>query len=205
MIEQLSTKKDQPLNRRERQVQDRRNTIMAAALQLFESKGYLETSMEEIAETADVARGTLYNHFESKAEVLLALTDSVAMQWLAKGHKELAVSQSATNAIREVLSAAAEWFDKHPASAKAFCFAMREHIAKQNTAMPPRSLTPITFVKQAQEDGELTNELAPELLIHIFDSILKQHLIKVLNETKHVHFAKEARREVDVLLKKLAP
>ncbi len=75
MIEQLSTKKDQPLNRRERQVQDRRNTIMAAALQLFESKGYLETSMEEIAETADVARGTLYNHFESKAEVLLALTD----------------------------------------------------------------------------------------------------------------------------------
>ncbi len=127
------------------------------------------------------------------------------MQWLAKGHKELAVSHSASNAIREVLSAAAEWFDKHPASAKAFCFAMREHIAKQNTAMPPRSLTPITFVKQAQEDGELTNELAPELLIHIFDSILKQHLITVLNETKHVHFAKEARREIDVLLKKLAP
>lgn len=204
MIEQLS-KKDRPLNRRERQVQDRRNTILSAALQLFESKGYPDTSMEEIAETADVARGTLYNHFESKAEVLLALTDSATAQWLNKGHKELARSQSAISAIREVLNTSAEWFDKHPASARAFCFAMREHIAKQSPNVPPRSLTPLEFVIKAQEDRELTKKLEPHLIVHILDSVLRQHLIEVLTENKHTPFAKDARREVDFLLKRLEP
>lgn len=200
------SKTEQPLpNRRERQVQERRNTILTAALQLFESKGYLETSMEEIAETADVARGTLYNHFESKAEVLLALTNSVSTQWLAKGEKEFARSQSATKAIREVLGSSAEWFDKHPASATAFFYAMRELISKANSNSAPHSLTPLKFVIQAQEDGELTKELSADLLVLLIDAVLKQHLINLLTKEKHVHFAKEARREVDFLLTKLAP
>lgn len=204
MIEQLSNK-EKSLNRRERQVQDRRNNILSAALQLFEGKGYLETSMEEIAETADVARGTLYNHFESKAEVLLALTDSVSNQWIEKGERELGRTKSASQAIREVLGSSAEWFDKHPASAKAFFYAMREHMSKQNTSCPPRSLTPIALVLKAQEDGELTKDLSSELIVHIFDSVLKQQLFNIFTETKHIPFAKEARRQVDLLLKRLAP
>ena len=205
IIEHMSKIEQPTMNRRERQVQERRNTILSAALQLFENKGYLETSMEEIAETADVARGTLYNHFESKAEVLLALTNSVSTQWLAKGEKELALSHSAKNAIREVLGTAAEWFDKHPASARAFFYAMRELISKANECAAPHSLTPLPLVVQAQEDGELTKELAPELLVLIIDSVLKQHLINLLTKEKTGNFAKEARREVDFLLEKFAP
>lgn len=204
MVEQLS-KNERQLNRRERQVQERRNTILSAALQLFESKGYLDTSMEEIAETADVARGTLYNHFENKAEVLLALTDSVAQQWLAKGERELARTHSGTNAIREVLGSAAEWFDKHPASAKAFFYAMREHISKANSECAPHMLIPIQYIVKAQEDGELTSEFAPELLVLVIDSVLKQHLINMLTRNKHVPFAQQARQEVDALLRRLAP
>lgn len=204
MIEHVLSE-ERPMNRRERQVQDRRNNILSAALQLFESKGYLETSMEEIAETADVARGTLYNHFESKSEVLLALTDSVAGQWLGKANKEMARTQSATAAIRELMTTSADWFDKHPASAKAFFYAMREHIAKHNSNVPPRSLVPREFIIKAQEDGELTKELAPELLIHLIDSVLRHHLINLLTGAKRVQFAKDVRREVEFLLTKLAP
>lgn len=193
------------MNRRERQVQERRNDILSAALQLFESKGYLETSMEEIAETADVARGTLYNHFDSKADVLLALTESVAAQWLAKGHKELGRSHSPKAAIREVLGAAAEWFDKHPASAKAFFYAMREHLARHSEDMPKRTLVPREFVVMAQESGELTTDFEPDLLVLLIDTVLRHHLIALLGGKSKGHFAKDLRREVDLLMEKLAP
>lgn len=193
------------MNRRERQVQDRRNVILSAALQLFESKGYLETSMEEIAETADVARGTLYNHFESKADVLIALTDSVAGEWLAKGHEELARSGSATSAIREVLSTCASWFDKHPASAKSFFYAMREQITKQNAAIQPRNLTPLEFVIKAQQEGELTLELEAPLLVLMIDSVIKHHLTLLLMNSESQPFAELAKRDLDVVLKRLGP
>lgn len=199
------SKKKPTLNRRERQVQERRGEILSAALQLFESKGYLETSMEEIAETADVARGTLYNHFESKADVLLALTDSVAEQWLDKGRKTFGKTDSPTKAIKEVLTACAEWFDKHPSSAKAFFYAMRELISRHDSNCPPRSLVPREYVVQAQEEGEITSEFAPDLVVLLLDTVLRHHLIALLQGTKKGQFAKDVQREVSVLLKRLAP
>ena len=202
-----TNKKKPPLNRRERQVQERRAEILAAALQLFESKGYLETSMEEIAETADVARGTLYNHFESKADVLLALTDSVAEQWQERGRKAMSKTDSPSKAIKEVLTACAEWFDKHPSSAKAFFYAMRELITRHDGGIPkpPRSLVPREYVVRAQEEGEITKEFAPDLVVLLIDTVLKHHLIAILQDTKKGQFAKDVQREISLLLKRLAP
>ncbi len=59
--------------RRELQKQDRERRIIAAARRLFDRKGYADTAMEEIAERAGLAVGTLYNYFPSKDELLLAI------------------------------------------------------------------------------------------------------------------------------------
>jgi AcrR family transcriptional regulator len=47
--------------------------IRQAALSAFLEHGYLGTTMEEIAKRAQVARQTVYNLFESKAALLLAV------------------------------------------------------------------------------------------------------------------------------------
>jgi AcrR family transcriptional regulator len=52
---------------------DRERRIIAAARRLFDRKGYADTAMEEIADRAGVAVGTLYNYFPSKDELLLAI------------------------------------------------------------------------------------------------------------------------------------
>lgn len=44
----------------------KRAAILAAALAEFEARGYRETSMDRIAETARVSKRTVYNHFASK-------------------------------------------------------------------------------------------------------------------------------------------
>ena len=61
--------------RQERRKAQTRAKIAAAANELFAERGYAATSMDDIAERADVAMRTIYLHFESKAAVLLAYTD----------------------------------------------------------------------------------------------------------------------------------
>ena len=48
----------------------RRDQILMAALKLFGSKGYQNTSISDIAQRADLSKGLLYNYFESKEELL---------------------------------------------------------------------------------------------------------------------------------------
>jgi AcrR family transcriptional regulator len=66
--------------------EQRRAEILEAALRLFSSKGFHDTTMEEVANAAGVAKGTIYLYFQSKEHLLLALkrdfmqglTDAVA-------------------------------------------------------------------------------------------------------------------------------
>ncbi len=53
--------------------EQRRAEILEAALELFSSKGFHETTMEEVATAAGVAKGTVYLYFQSKEHLLLAL------------------------------------------------------------------------------------------------------------------------------------
>jgi AcrR family transcriptional regulator len=49
-----------------------RQRIYAAAIQLFREKGYGAATVEEIARSAGVAKGTLFNFFPAKGAILLA-------------------------------------------------------------------------------------------------------------------------------------
>ncbi len=60
------------MNRRERKKEETRINIIHCAVSLFKEKGFLETSMEEIAEKTDVSKGTLYNYFPNKESILIA-------------------------------------------------------------------------------------------------------------------------------------
>ncbi len=58
---------------REKQKADRRRRMISAASKLFADQGYEATSMEAIAELAEVSVGTVYNYYETKSEILLAI------------------------------------------------------------------------------------------------------------------------------------
>jgi TetR/AcrR family transcriptional regulator, cholesterol catabolism regulator len=70
------------LGRRERKKLEVVSRIREAALELFCEKGYEATTVEEIAERADVAKGTFFNHFPRKDALLLALAEETFTQML---------------------------------------------------------------------------------------------------------------------------
>lgn len=60
----------------------RRNQILEGAASVFVKKGFHKATTKEIARAAGVAEGTIYNYFENKRELLVAMVDLVAMQSL---------------------------------------------------------------------------------------------------------------------------
>ena len=61
-----------------RKKEETRSRILNAALDAFEAKGYAASTMEEIAERAGVAKGTLYNYFDGKEALLSGLAEEFA-------------------------------------------------------------------------------------------------------------------------------
>lgn len=59
-----------PLGRRERHKQQAKQRLYDCALELFAERGYEATTIDEIAEKADVARGTFFNHFQRKEDLV---------------------------------------------------------------------------------------------------------------------------------------
>jgi len=59
-------------DRRQRRSADIRERLFRASLDLFAQKGFAETTVEDITESADVGKGTFFNYFPSKDHILLA-------------------------------------------------------------------------------------------------------------------------------------
>ena len=57
--------------RREREKNKRRNSILKAAIQVYDEEGYHAITMEKIAETAELGRATLYLYFKTKDEIFI--------------------------------------------------------------------------------------------------------------------------------------
>ena len=55
----------------------RRKRILEAATHLFQDRGYVDTTITDIADKADVGVGTIYNYFSSKNEILLNIVADI--------------------------------------------------------------------------------------------------------------------------------
>jgi AcrR family transcriptional regulator len=59
--------------RREREKEQRRNDIVDAAERVFFSKGWQAATMDDVAESAELSKATLYLYFKSKEEIYAAI------------------------------------------------------------------------------------------------------------------------------------
>jgi len=59
--------------RKEREKQQRREEIIQAAEKVFFTKGFDKSTMDDIAESAELSKGTLYLYFKSKEDLHMAV------------------------------------------------------------------------------------------------------------------------------------
>jgi AcrR family transcriptional regulator len=84
---------DVPASLRAEQVAQTRAALVAAGRQLFGTKGFAATSVEDIARAARVTTGALYHHFPTKASVFEAVFEQV--------HAEMLVATAEASAAAE--------------------------------------------------------------------------------------------------------
>jgi len=70
---------------RERQKADRERRILRAAVTRFRTEGYRTVRIEDLAETAEVSVGTVYNYYKTKGEILIATVAMEVEEVLAEG------------------------------------------------------------------------------------------------------------------------
>lgn len=68
---------------------DTRKRIIDTADSLFYYKGYQSTGINQIIAEADVAKGSLYNHFKSKSELGQAYVENASNRWFEEVKQEI--------------------------------------------------------------------------------------------------------------------
>jgi len=101
----LSAVREQPSpGLRERKKAKTRAAIQAAALHLFERQGYQATTVDQIAEMAEVSQSTFFRYFPSKEDVvLLDRYDPLLLAALVAQPAELSPIAALRRTLRSVL------------------------------------------------------------------------------------------------------
>ncbi len=95
--------------RREREQKLRREMIIEAAQVLFEQKGFEKTTVEEIANEAELGKGTIYFYFRSKEEIYIAILEK-RLDFLEQKMKEaIANPKTAVDALYGLYDAFIEY------------------------------------------------------------------------------------------------
>ena len=127
------------LGRRERKKLETRDRVVDCAATLFTERGYDATTVEEIAECADVARATVFNYFGRKEDLVLG--------WFDRRRRELAGVLAAdpeegtgtAGRLRHALRTIARFFTHDPATGRAM---VRTWLGAGGPILRPSSETP---------------------------------------------------------------
>jgi AcrR family transcriptional regulator len=114
--------------RREREREQRRNDIIDAAETVFFSNGLEAASMDDVAETAELSKGTLYLYFKSKEELYLAIHlrgHQILKSMFEKAVKSASTGLEKTRAIGRAYFA---YYEKYPDYFNAMLYYESRHI-----------------------------------------------------------------------------
>ena len=106
--------------RRKREEQARLASILMAAEGVFSKNGYYQTRMDDIADAAELGKGTLYYHFKNKDAIYLHLLERESTNILKEVKDRISERASFLQTLRETLSFYIEYFERNPNFLKMF-------------------------------------------------------------------------------------
>lgn len=162
------------LSRRERKKLETRQALLEAAWVLFRDKGFHDTTIEEITDRADVAKGTFFNYFPSKDGLLGELALWRFSQVREALEAERVAPESPVARITLLLRLLHEQLlDDWPLIQQAFAHRLGKPFASQDQTRRQVTSLLTELVKQAQERGEIRGDLEAEV---VTDLILVTHI-----------------------------
>ncbi|MFN3967089.1 MAG: TetR/AcrR family transcriptional regulator [Endomicrobiia bacterium] len=94
-------------------LEEKRNKIIQASINVFVKKGFFKTQMEDIAREAGVAKGTLYLYFKSKEELFASFFENIFEQAFSDIEKIKNMSASAIDKLKIIVKNQIEFCQKN--------------------------------------------------------------------------------------------
>jgi TetR/AcrR family transcriptional regulator, cholesterol catabolism regulator len=139
--------------RRERKKEETKRRIFEAAVKLFADKGFDATTIDDICAAADISKGTFFNYFPRKEEIIeyLAEENLEVLEEVAAPSKASAASR-----IRAIYDALAESYQASPELARTVIQASmnRRCGAAQGGAWQRFEELSMQVIRDGQERGE---------------------------------------------------
>ncbi len=92
------------------ETESKQERIIAAALKLFSQQGYHKTAVSEIADEAEVAKGTVYWYFDSKQDLFQGILLSGIKKLNQRIEEKVTADQLAEEKLEEIIKLVLEFF-----------------------------------------------------------------------------------------------
>lgn len=176
--EQAMSTSQQP-SLKERQRQERELLIMKAAGDLLVVRGYHETSLDDIAARVGISKGTIYLHFASKEDLVLALLKQGTESFMQALDSILSGSGSPSEKLGAIIDLAEVGLSDQRTRLMGALFQngevqtrMKEwhDIMRHSWEGPQRLLTEV--IEQGKADGDFDPALPTPLIISLLMSLM---------------------------------
>lgn len=150
-----------PLGRRERRKLEVRTRIYSVARALFAKQGFDRTTVDEIADVADVAPATFFNHFQSKQALLEIMTGEVFEFLHVMISEHLEGEGSSAEKLLAFVSYASEGISTNRGIARDVLLEFMRRDATPDGPHPylERVVAPfVSLIEQGQLAGEMRND-----------------------------------------------
>lgn len=144
-----------------------RERILSTAATLFAARGVDQVTLTDITDEADVSRGNLYSHFDSKQELVIAVCQP-AMEYSIEQMQKLD-SLPPTKAIEGILRVHTEVWHKFPGTLLVM-YQLKNAVTEDAVSSHERQSQDVISVFQQAADMNLLR-MEPELAMNIVDTI----------------------------------
>ncbi|MFQ6604520.1 MAG: TetR/AcrR family transcriptional regulator [Fidelibacterota bacterium] len=90
--------------RKEREKEQRRQSILSAAETLFARNGLHNTNMDDVAAEAEISKGTIYLYFKNKDDLFFSVIEAKYEDYLKGLELQLSGSTSLVNAVQRLVN-----------------------------------------------------------------------------------------------------
>src|SRR4030043_665207 len=140
--------------------------IAKAAVKLFDEKGYLETSMDDISTATKLSKGGIYHYFSSKNEILYFISTHFMGLLLKNLEQELGKIEDNFEKIQFIISRHIGFYTKYIAEAK--------------TTLHEGHLLPSEYFKMIGEQERQYHRIVSGVLSDLLDGQVSEDRLKVL-------------------------
>ncbi|AET67457.1 transcriptional regulator [Desulfosporosinus orientis DSM 765] len=190
-------------NRMEKKKKQTRIKIIEVAMSLFEKQGFSQTTMEQIADVADVAKGTLYNHFSCKEAIVSAYVQTVNNQTIPVLKDLLSDLPNTRSRLLKVLLQVFDWGKLNRELVMIYFSFRMQNLVKGLPEPGERSgfaeILAMIF-RQGQLDGELREGVSAEYLANYFNMIYFRILIEWLSLPDKYPLQEQLATNIDLFL-----